>query len=100
MTIHHCDCSRVADRKDATGWSCAPCRKAVSELTAWLDAYIRKKRAAMAANPNAREERAEYMRRYQCRNRKKLQAYWRDYDRRRRAELSHLKSEVDFNPSF
>lgn len=74
MTTHTCDCGQPAQKHDGSGWFCLECERMVKTITALIRDAIRRQRRHT-------RDRAAYMRDYAQRNRARIAAYQRQYNR-------------------
>ena len=71
-SFHRCDCGRLAQHRDGSGWFCAPCGIAVRLAQAQLDEHITKTRAHANA-PAIADRIAAYYKLYHARRKPKIE---------------------------
>ena len=87
-----CDCGQPAYKRDGSGWFCQACEIAVKTALRRLDEWITYSRAKdrfangetqgyRELNGEQRRERTDYMRDYRDKNRRKLVAYSKRYNK-------------------
>lgn len=92
----NCDCGSLADKRDGSGWSCAPCRTAVSKAQASLAAFIVKSRV-IDYESEQKAKHADSAKRWKDKNLEKVKAYQKEYERQKRAKRMAVDPEHQFN---
>jgi hypothetical protein len=75
-----CDCGQAGVKRDGSGWFCLECERVVKAAQAMLDEQIRKQRHDHNS-PDSKTRHDAYMRDYAVRNREKLKAHQKTYNR-------------------